>query len=626
MSGRMLELLRARRFGPLFLTQLLGAFNDNLFKSALVVALTFGALRESAESVGIDVLVNLATGLLVLPFFLFSATAGQLADRFDKAQLTRWLKRTELAVMSLAVLGFALGSVPLLFASLFAMGAQSAFFGPVKYAILPQHLPEEELVRANGLIEMGTFVAILAGTLVGALVVALPGVGLVLLAAMLVLVAAGGMVSAARIPAAPGSAHVKVDRNPVRATKETLAVAWKLPAVRWSILGASWFWLAGAFVLGQMPRLAERLGAAEGGMTWLLAAFSVGIGVGSVATEKLARGRIELGMVPAAGLAMAGALVGLAYAPTLLWACLAVTAFGLAGGVFIVPLYALMQRRAHPDETSRVVAANNIVNAAFMVVAALYAMVRLGGGASLPRVVLEIAAAQALVSLGALYAVRRDALRLLFGRMVRTLYRVDAEGFDRIPAEGAALVVANHESFVDAFVVGGLAPRTMRFVMDHRMAKVPGGAWFFRLARSIPIAPKKEDPAMLQAAMDEVDRALANGELVCLFPEGKCTRDGEVDVFRRGVERILARRRAAGQEVPIVPVGLRGLWGGFFSYARGYPMKQWPRRFRARVRAVVGEALPSTTSADALRRRCRELRGEVLETPEPVSAPSRRAA
>lgn len=620
MQGDMLALLRSRRFGPLFFTQLLGAFNDNLFKSALVVALTFGVLAEQASAVGTGALVNLATALLVLPFFLFSATAGQLADRFDKARLIRFFKRTELAVMALAVLGFAVSSVPLLFVSLFLMGTQSAFFGPVKYAVLPQHLEEGQLVRANGLIEMGTFVAILAGTMVGALVVAIPAVGLVVLCAMLVLVAFGGMAAAARVPEAPGSDRVTIDRNPVRATRDTLRVAATDRGIFWAIAGSSWFWLVGAFVLGQMPALALELGAGEGGLTWLLSCFSVGIGLGSVACEKLNhQGRATrmprvVFIASAAGVAMALALFVLASVTTLAGACLVLFALGAAGGVFIVPLYATMQGRAKRSETSRVIAANNIVNAVFMVAAAGYATWRLGS-ASLGQVIVEIGVAQLVVSIGALGAVGRDLFRLLFRRTIRAMYRVDAKGFEHIPMEGAGLVICNHESFVDAFVVGGLAPRTMRFIMDHRMAKLPGMKTFFRYSKAIPIAPRSEDVNALSRAMDLVDEALANGELICIFPEGKCTRDGEVDVFKSGVEKILARRRAAGQSVPVVPVGLLGLWGGFFSYFRGFPMKSLRKRaagrpLRAPLRVRVGAALPSTTSANALRDAVLALRGE----------------
>lgn len=592
----MLALLRTRRFAPLFWTQLLGAFNDNLFKSALVVALTFGAFRDAA--LPIDALVNLATALLVLPFFLFGSLAGQLADRFDKATLARALKVGELVAMVLALVGFQLASLPLLFVSLFLMGTQSAFFGPIKYALLPQHLKPEELVTGNAAVEAGTFVAILGGTLAGALIVAIPNVGVPLVGGAIVLVALFGVLTAKAIPAAPGSEHAKVDPNLVRGTRELLRVARRDRAVWGAIVGLSVFWLGGAVILGQLPRLAQALGGAEDALTILLASFSFGIGAGSFVAERIARGRILVGSVPFA-LAAIGALTAwLPSATSVGSAAILLFAIGVFGGLFAVPLMTLLQARAREDERARVIAANNVVNSLFMVVGAAYAAWRLSGGdvatttdvaidasvtGPLASLFVELGLFLVLASLVAFVATLRDAMHLLIAGLVRVMYRVDARGLDRVPSEGAALVVANHESFVDAFVIGGLCARPIRFVMDHRMTKMPGLGWLFRAARVIPIAPAKEDPELMARAFEEIDAALAAGEVVGLFPEGKCTRDGEVDVFRPGVERILAAR-----PVPVVPVALDGLWGGFFSYANGVPMKSFPRRFWSRVKVRAG--------------------------------------
>ncbi len=592
----MLALLRTRRFAPLFWTQLLGAFNDNLFKSALVVALTFGAFRDAA--LPIDALVNLATALLVLPFFLFGSLAGQLADRFDKATLARALKVGELVAMVLALVGFSLASLPLLFVSLFLMGTQSAFFGPIKYALLPQHLKPEELVAGNAAVEAGTFVAILGGTLAGALIVAIPNVGVPLVGGAIVLVALFGVLTANAIPAAPGSQHAKVDPNLVRGTRELLRVARRDRAVWGAIVGLSVFWLGGAVILGQLPRLAQALGGAEDALTILLASFSFGIGAGSFVAERIARGRILVGSVPFS-LAAIGALTAwLPSATSVGSAAILLFAIGVSGGLFAVPLMTLLQARAREDERARVIAANNVVNSLFMVLGAAYAAWRLSGGdvatttdvaidasvtGPLASLFVELGLFLVLASLVAFVATLRDAMHLLIAGLVRVMYRVDARGLDRVPTEGAALVVANHESFVDAFVIGGLCARPIRFVMDHRMTKMPGLGWLFRAARVIPIAPAKEDPELMARAFEEIDAALAAGEVVGLFPEGKCTRDGEVDVFRPGVERILAAR-----PVPVVPVALDGLWGGFFSYANGVPMKAFPRRFWSRVKVRAG--------------------------------------
>ncbi len=602
----MLHLLRTRRFAPLFWTQLLGAFNDNLFKSALVMTLTFGSLRSS--NLDIDALVNATTVLLVLPFFLFSATAGQLADRIDKARLVKLLKLSELLVMMLALGGFVRGSLAMLFGALFLMGTQSAFFGPVKYAILPQHLDETELVGGNALVEAGTFIAILTGTILGAVLVALPA-GTWIVGAVLVLVSLAGVITGRQVPSAPPRSQVELDLHLPRATLSTLRIARRDRPIWLAILGVSWFWAVGAFALGQMPRLATNVGGDEGALTWMLAAFSVGIGVGSVACDKLSGGRVEVGLVPPAGLAMAGALLAVSQARTVGSVCASLASLGVFGGLFIVPLYALMQARARDHERSRVIAANNIVGALFMVVAALYATVRLAMGATIGRLVVEVAALHLVVVVAALFLLHREVLRVCIGLLVRWMYRIDARGLqDHLPKEGPALLVANHLSFVDAFVLGGLCRRPVRFVMDHRMTRLRGLRWFFRLARVIPIASRKEDPALLDHAFAEIDAALAAGEIVGIFPEGKCTRDGTTDVFRPGVEKILKRRPA-----PVVPIALDGLWGSFFSYARGYPMTSWPRRFRAKVRVVAGAPLPPTVSAAELRQAVERLRQARME-------------
>lgn len=597
-------LLRSRRFAPLFVTQLLGAFNDNVFKSALVVTVTLGGAARAGLSV--DALVNVASALLILPFFLFSALAGQLADRLDKARLMRALKLTEVGVMGLAVLGFQLGSLPLLLGSLFLMGAQSAFFGPVKYGILPQHLGAHELVRGNGLVEMGTFVAILGGTLIGGLVIALPGVGTVALSALVLVIAAAGYVAARQVPDAPPSAPgLALDFHLARSTWRTLRLARANRPAWKAIVGASWFWFLGALLLAQLPLIAaDHLGGDAHTITVLLALFTVGVGLGSLASDRLTGGRIEIGHVAPASLALTALLVDLALAiaaapaaghvPFRVGADL--TLLGLAGGLYIVPLYALMQERSAPEERARVVAANNILNALFMVSAALFAVALRALGLSLPQLLLATAALSGVATLIALALTRDFVLRLLIAGVVRALYRVRARGLDAVPDHGPAVVVANHVSYVDALVLGGLCRRPIRFVMDHRIHDGPLRP-FFRAVRAIPIAPRGEDPTRLEAALDAIDAALEDGEVVGIFPEGKLTRDGALDVFKPGVERILERRPA-----PVVPVGLRGLWGSFFSHAGGRPFAKWPRRVWSKIEIQAGPVMaPEDVTADGLR-------------------------
>lgn len=612
-ARRMLSLLRTRRFAPLFVTQLLGALNDNLFKAALVVMLTVGTAERT--SISVETLVNLASALLILPFFLFSALAGALADKLEKARLIRALKVTEVVVMLVAAVGFHLGSLPLLFASLFLMGAQSAFFGPLKYAILPQHLEARELVGGNALVETGTFIAILAGTLAGGLIVALDGIGVTAISATVVGVALLGWLASRHVPeASPSAAHLAIDWNLARGTARTLRLARaNRPAFR-AILGASWFWFLGALLLAQLPLIATAaIGGDERTISVLLAVFSVGIGVGSVLCERLSRGRIELGLVAPASLAITFLLVDLASSVAAapgdgqipLRLALDLLGLGLAGGVFVVPLYALMQERSASHERSRIVGANNIVNAIFMVGAAGFGIALSALGASAAHI-LAAGAALSLIATGVTAALTREfVLRLLVGRMVRAIYRVRTDGLENLPDHGPALLVANHVTYTDALVLGGLCRRPVRFVVYHRIYSQPLLRWFFRLVRAIPIAPKSEDPTRLARALEEIDRALAEGEIVGIFPEGKLTRDGELDEFRPGIERILAAR-----PVPVVPVALRGLWGSFFSYAGGAPLRKWPRRVWSRIEVVFGRSVaPAAASAERLRARVAELRG-----------------
>lgn len=609
----MLGLLRTRRFAPLFWTQLLGALNDNLLKAALVVTLTVGTAHRTGASV--ETLVNLASALLILPFFLFSALAGALADRFEKARLIRTLKLVEVAVMLVAAIGFHLESLPLLFASLFLMGAQSAFFGPLKYAILPQHLEPRELVGGNALVETGTFLAILAGTLMGGLIVAMDGVGATAISVVVVGVALLGWLSSRAVPeAAPSGAEVPIDLNILRGTARTLRLAAaNRPAFR-AILGASWFWFLGALLLAQLPLIATTaIGGDERTISILLAVFSVGIGVGSVLCGRLSRGRIELGVVAPASLAITLLLVDLAvsvasspgdgHVPLRL--ALDLLGLGLAGGVFVVPLYALMQERSAAEERSRIVSANNIMNAIFMVSAAVFGIALSVLSASASQILLA-GAVLSLVATGVVAALTREPLmRILVGAVVRAVYRVRTSGLEHVPDHGPAILVANHVTYTDALILGGLCRRPVRFVVYHRIHGHPLLRWFFRLVRAIPIAPRSEDPVMLARALVEIDRALADGEVVGIFPEGRLTRDGELDAFRPGIERILEAR-----PVPVVPVALRGLWGSFFSYAGGAPLRKWPKRVWSRVEVVIGAAIePADARAAGLRARVAELRG-----------------
>jgi len=625
MSGQF-GLLKEKRFGPLFGTQFLGAFNDNLYKNALVVLLTFQAVQWT--TIPVELLGNLAAGLFILPFFLFSATAGQLADKYDKAGLARLSKVLEIVIMGVAAAGFWLHSLSWLLAALFLLGLQSTLFGPVKYSILPQHLREDELVGGNALIEAGTFVSILIGTLAGGLLA-----GAV---AQPVWIAVGGLAVAVLgyfysrgIPAAPPPApELKVNWNPLTETWRSIAFAKGNRTVFLSILGISWFWLYGALFLAQFPAYTKNvLGGGETTVTLLLAIFTVGIGAGSLLCERMSGKHVEIGLVPfgSIGLTLFGldlyfaspvGLVGttaheltaLLSIPAIWRVLFDLLMIGVFGGFFIVPLYALVQTRSEASHRARIIASNNILNALFMVVGALGASAALGAGLSIPALFGIAALLNAAVAVYIYGLVPEFLLRFVAWLMVKAVYRLRSEGVEHIPLAGPAVLVANHVSFADAVILMGASPRPVRFVMDYRIFRMPLLGFIFRHCGAIPIASAKDDPVLMEKAFADVSAALANGELIGIFPEGNITRDGELQPFRPGIARILA-----ANPVPVVPMALSGLWGSYFSRIDGEAMKTPFRRgLFSRIALRVGPPLaPEAVTLPGLHERVLTLRGSV---------------
>ncbi|MFN3965377.1 MAG: MFS transporter [Silanimonas lenta] len=635
MPRNQFELLGQRRFAPFFLTQALGAFNDNVFKQALIILITVKVVGfTDAER---SLWANLASALFILPFFLFSASAGQWAEKYEKARSIRRIKLLEIGIALLAALGFWLDSLPLLLGVLFLLGAQSALFGPIKYAILPQALKPEELTGGNGLVEMGTFLAILVGTLFGGWLVAGFEQGERYASLAVIAIALLGYLVARAVPPAPATApDLAIDRNPLRATFATLGVLKGQRVVLNAVLGVSWFFFFGALVLAQLPNYALKvLGGDASVISLLLALFSIGIAVGSLLCESLSRRTVEIGLVPlgAIGMTLFGidlylaqpaatgtalqAAAGLA-AP-LDWrgflaaegqwrVALDVAMIGLFGGFYIVPLFALIQQRSPREQLSRTIAANNILNAAFIVAAALLAIGLIAAGFSIPQVFLVGAVLNAVVAVYIFSLVPEFLMRFLVWLLTLAMYRIEIRGVEEhVPDEGPALVVCNHVGYMDALLLAGAIPRPVRFVMYYKIYHLPVLNWVFRVAGAIPIAGSKEDPALMEAAFRRIDAALAAGEIVGIFPEGSLTKDGEIAPFRPGVEKILAAR-----PVPVVPMALRNLWGSMFSRRDSrLGRMRLPRRFRAPIGIVAGEPVPGAeASAALLEARVRELRGD----------------
>lgn len=604
MSGQS-HLLTTRRFLPFFGTQFLGAFNDNLYKNALIVLLTFQA--SSWTTLRPELLANLAAGIFILPFFLFSATAGQLADKYDKAMLARRVKLLEIVIMFVVGAGFALHSLTILMAALCLLGLQSALFGPVKYAILPQHLKPCELIGGNALVEAGTFVAILIGTIAGALVAALEE-GALWITVVGVLVAVAGYLTSRGIPEAPAPApELRINLNPLTETWRNIGFARENRTVFLAILGISWFWLYGALFLAQFPAYAKNvLGGSETAVTLLLAVFTIGIGTGSMLCERLSGKMVELGLVPFGSIGLTLFGLDLAFAspsappvgaalgamalladPGMWRVLFDLLGLGLFGGFFIVPLYALIQTRSQVEIRARIIASNNILNALFMVLGALAASALLGAGLSIPALFGVAAVCNAAVAVYIYKLVPEFLLRFVVWMLIHSVYRLEKRGVEHIPDEGAAVLVCNHVSFVDALILAAACQRPIRFVMDYRIFRWPVLSFVFRAGRAIPIASEKEDAALKARAFDEVSRALAAGELVCIFPEGNVTASGELQPFRPGVTQIITR-----DPVPVIPMALSGLWGSIFSRKGGSVLsKPWKvrpfRKIRLQVSAPV---------------------------------------
>ncbi len=599
------DLLRERRFAPFFWTQFLGAGNDNVFKNAFVVFVTFEAVATMALDA--STIVNLIGAVFIAPFMLFSATAGQLADKLEKSRLIRWIKLFEIAIMAIGAVGFWQQNIPLLFTALALLGVHSTLFGPVKYAILPQHLRPDELIGGNGLVEMGTFVAILLGTIAGGLVVAIKPFGLAAASALILVIAVLGWLASRGIPETPAVAPgLSINWNPISETWRNLKIGRENVVVWRSMLGISWFWFYGAVYLAQLPAYTrDVLGGGEHVFTLLLAVFSVGIGAGSLLCERMSGRKVELGLVPfgSIGLTLFAVDLWLASRHLVPQADPGVTAFlaqpthwrvlidvlllGAFGGFYTVPLYALIQSRSAPSHRSRIIAANNIMNALFMVASAGIAIGFLKAGLSIPELFLVVGLLNAAVAVYIYALVPEFLMRFLAWLLVHTFYRVDKEGLERIPEEGACVLVCNHVSYVDAVVIAACVRRPVRFVMDHRIFAIPLLSFIFRTMRTIPIAPAKDDAAMKDRAFADVAEALRNGEIIGIFPEGKLTDTGELNPFRPGIQQIIDTT-----PVPVIPLALRGLWGSFFSRSSdGKAMRRWRGLF-SRIALVAAPAVP----------------------------------
>ncbi|MBM7071121.1 MFS transporter [Shewanella sp. 202IG2-18] len=595
-----------RRFLPYFITQCLGALNDNVYKNVLILLVTYSQMGELPMDTSL--FVNLAAGLFILPFFLFSAHAGVIADNSDKSVLIRRLKMLEVVIMSCAAFAMMMNSYLILLGLLFLMGSQSAYFGPVKYSLLPQALSDDELVSGNAWVEMGTFIAILIGTLSAGLIVGYEN-SPAIAASIVVLIAVLGYISSRGIPTLPPIGQPsKVAFNPLAGTFKVIKQVKAQPAIWNAILAISWFWFLGATYLTQFANFAKIFLYADATVvSLLLAIFSVGIAIGSFICERISFGRVELGVLPfgVLGLTLFGfdlmwALPIAPNDPSFVYGIGAfltdsqhyrlmfdLTMIGISGGLFIVPLYSFIQTRADKESCAQAIAANNIINALFMVGSAILGIVLLSVLEwSIPQLFTLLAGLNLLVAIYVYTQVPEFAQRFISYVLSHILYRVTVNGRQNIPQKGAAVIVCNHVTYMDALIIMGVSTRPTRFVMDKSISEMPLLKYLFRHAGVIPICSPRQCEQTYNQAFESIHQAIQNDELVCIFPEGRLTPNGEIGEFRPGINKILER-----DPVPVVPMALQGLWGSYFSHKGGHALTTRPKRFWSKIGVNIGEVV-----------------------------------
>ncbi len=599
MSENFMNLLNTRRFLPLFITQFLSAFNDNTFKNALVILITYKiGLASNIEE---QLLVTLAAGLFILPFFLFSATAGQLADKYNKTRLIRIVKFFEIVFMGLAVVGFHLNSVTLLMMTLLLMGLHSTFFGPLKYAILPEHLAKNELIGANSLVEAGTFIAILLGTILGGILI-ITHAGTIVVSVLVLLVAISGWCSSLYIPRTqPTVPDLKINYNFIAETWRIIKNTRQHRDIFLAILGISWFWLIGYIFLAQFPNLTKNIvGADSLVITLFLTLFTVGIAIGSLACSKLLQGEITAKYVPISISAMtifmidlyfacrsiptpvSGHLIGIGHFLLSLssWRImLDMLLISILGGLFVVPLYTLLQIKAPPEERARVIACNNVINSFFMVASAIISMLLLALHVTVPQIFLMLGLLNFIVACYICKLLPHALLQSFVKGLLKFCYHIKITGLENYKAAGnRVVIVANHLSFLDVILLSAFLPDKFLFAINTLIAK----KWWMK-----PVLPLVDafimDPTNPMAAKPLI-KTIRNDRKCVIFPEGRITITGSLMKVYEGPGMIADKADAV-----LLPIRIEGAQYTIFSRLRGKVKLRWfpqitltilpPRRF-----------------------------------------------
>ncbi|MEO7651158.1 MAG: MFS transporter, partial [Bryobacteraceae bacterium] len=602
-SGKYRDLLQSGGFESYLWTQFLGAFNDNTFK--IVVSLV--AVDMATEGSGYLSLVGV---IFMVPFFLFSGYAGQLADIHSKRTVLVLTKGFEVAAMGLGLLAFLSGRVEAMLGVLFLMALHSTFFSPAKYGILPEILGDKDLTRANALLEMTTFMAIVLGTSGGSFLFAAWKANPERIGMILIVIAVIGFATSFGIPKVrPAVPNQTLSLNPWGEIALGMKRLYNDKPLWLTVIAISYFWFLGALL--QMDIIVfgkEVVKADDLGVGILVTFLAVGIGLGSLAAGRLSGDKVELGLVPIGSIGMGVFCILLAFSGhSYTQASIMMMLMGFFSGFFIVPLNALLQQKSGPEETGRLIATNNFLNTAGVLLAS--------GGFWLCHDYLHISPDRILVIFGVVsFAATAYILTVLPDFLIRfslwlathTIYRIRIVGQENVPFRGGALLVCNHISFMDGLLVAACIQRFVRFMMYKPYYDMKSVNWLFRSMKAIPVSAsnRREMMASLERAREE----LKAGHVVCIFAEGAISRTGNLLPFKRGFERIVD-----GVDVPVIPVHLDRLWGSVFSFERGKFLWKWPRKIPYPVTVSFGEAMPSSASAQQVRQATIELSADALE-------------
>lgn len=635
-----LSLLKSPRFLPIFIAQFGGALNDNLFRNAMMILVAFQLTSSASQASTIN---NLAALLFLLPFFLFSPIAGQLADRSDKAAMIQKNKIAEITITLIATAALFSQSIPFMMFVLFLLGAQSAMFGPNKYAVLPQLLSGKNLITANAMVASGTFIAILLGTLLGGILAQLNSAW-IWIGSSCLFIALIGYIAAKKIPAIEiGDPSLKLNWNLLQQSKLLLGIARHNQRVWASVIGVSWFWFTGIAYLTQIPTIVRYIGGAdESVVTLFLLLFILGIGLGCLLSARISAYKAETGFAPIAMLIMgliglnlafiqtlpfqeniiienAAALDGLANlgqflnSPAGLNTSLDILLIGFFAGAYALPLYTELQQSTRLENRARIISINNLLNALFMVISSLIALIALGViKLSLPNYLGLIAVLNIIFAFYLHAKLSARTWRFMAQMATWVRYRIKVNQIDKLPREGAAILVCNHVSYADPIIIFGACKRPIRFIMDKKIRETPIIKIALKQARTLGICSPLEDRKTYEHAINEAVQSLKNGELVFIFPEGRLSKDGDIGHFHRGVEKLIE-----GHPCPVYPMAIRGLWGSFFSNKHGFAfasgkalwgIQYWPPR--RSVELFVGDAIaPETATAKLLFDKVSQLRG-----------------